>query len=490
MKYIFVFAFAVAMVSSWGCNKDEGGSAEVSYKLSLSSEIITFIQAGETHQITIETDAPEWTIENFADWVTVEPLSGKQGATTINLSAKEFTGVKLRSSSLNVEVEGVEPIKVTLRQVGGLYPSYNTAPAEPDNQGMTSSAEELAAKMKIGWNIGNSLEATGGETSWGNPEVSKELIDLVKASGFNAIRIPCAWNQYMTDESTAELSSDWLGRVKEVIQYGIDSDMYILLNIHWDGGWLENNCTPEKQEENNAKQKAFWEQIATHLRDYDEHLLFASANEPNVDDKTQMDVLASYHQTFVDAVRSTGGKNSYRVLVVQGPSTDIEKTNNLMKTLPTDIFEDRLMAEVHFYTPWNFCGMEKDESWGKMYYYWGEGYHSTTDTERNASWGEEDDIISLFALMEDQFVKNGIPVLMGEYGAIRRTNLTGDALQLHLDSRAFYLEFVTREMKKHGIVPFYWDNGGTGNNAFGIFNRSNNTVADQVALDALIKGAE
>ncbi|MDA3880826.1 MAG: cellulase family glycosylhydrolase, partial [Prolixibacteraceae bacterium] len=146
-------------------------------------------------------------------------------------------------------------------------------------------------------------------------------------------------------------------------------DMYVVLNIHWDGGWLERNCTTEAQAEVNAKQKAFWEQLATHLRDFDEHLLFASANEPHVENTIQMEILRSYHQTFVNAVRATGGKNSYRVLVVQGSSTDVEKTNNLMKSIPTDVAEDRLMAEIHYYTPYQFCLMTEDASWGKMFYY-------------------------------------------------------------------------------------------------------------------------
>src|SRR5947199_310601 len=99
--------------------------------------------------------------------------------------------------------------------------------------------------------------------------------------------------------------------------------------------------------------------------------LFCSANEPNVKEAEQMAVLNSYHQTFIDAVRSTGGRNSHRVLVVQGPSTDIEATNKLMTSLPVDKVRHKMMVEVHYYTPWNFCGMEKDESWGKMFYYWG-----------------------------------------------------------------------------------------------------------------------
>lgn len=252
---------------------------------------------------------------------------------------------------------------------------------------------------------------------------------------------------------------------------------------------MENNCTESKKIENNAKQKAFWQQIATHLRDFDEHLLFASANEPNVENSAQMEVLLSYHQTFINAVRSTGGKNSYRVLVVQGPSTDIEKTNNLMTSMPTDQIENRLMAEIHYYTPYQYCLMTEDADWGKMFYYWGNGYHSATDTDRNATWGEEADVDNYMGLMKTKFVDNGIPVILGEYAAIRRSSLTGDNLDLHLASRAYYLEYVTSKAKANGMIPFYWDAGFTGNNGTGIFNRENLTIFDQQALDAMMNGA-
>jgi aryl-phospho-beta-D-glucosidase BglC (GH1 family) len=310
-------------------------------------------------------------------------------------------------------------------------------------------------------------------------------VKLVKQSGFNAIRLPCSWNQY-ADQTTAKISASWLNRVKEVVQYCVNNDLYVILNIHWDGGWLENNCTEAKKVENNAKQQAFWEQIATAFRDFDEHLLFASANEPNVADATQMAVLLSYHQTFINAVRSTGGKNAYRVLVVQGPATDIEATNKLMSQLPSDKIPNRMMAEVHYYTPYNFTGMTKDESWGNMAYYWGKDYHSTTDLAHNSLWGEEAEVDRLFKLMKTQCVDKGIPVVIGEFGAMRRDNLTGDSLKLHLASRAYFLNYVSKQAIANGLLPFYWDSGGLDNLASGIFDRRKNIVFDQQSLHALI----
>ncbi|MEO7690952.1 MAG: glycoside hydrolase family 5 protein, partial [Sphingomonas sp.] len=205
----------------------------------------------------------------------------------------------------------------------GLYPSYNLSPIPADSSGMTSSATDLAAHIKLGWNAGNTLEASGGETAWGNPRITQALMNKVKALGFDAVRLPCAWDQY-ADKKTAKISETWLKRVKEVVQYCMNANLYVLLNIHWDGGWLETHINAASKDAVAQKQKAFWEQIATTLRDFDERLMFASANEPSADKADQIPALLAYHQTFIDAVRSTGGKNAHRVLVIQGPSTDTE----------------------------------------------------------------------------------------------------------------------------------------------------------------------
>jgi endoglucanase len=363
------------------------------------------------------------------------------------------------------------------------YPDYNTNPLPPDMTGMESTAVQMASRIKLGWNIGNTMEAIGGETNWGNPRVTNALIQAVKQAGFDSIRIPASWDQY-ANQTTGKIDEAWLNRVKEVVQYCMDNDMPTILNIHWDGGWLENNVTLEKQVANNSKQRAFWQQIATHLRDFDERLMFAGANEPNVETIAQMPVLMSYHQTFVDAVRATGGRNAYRILVVQGPNTDIERTSQFWTQMPTDTAQNRLMVELHFYTPFQFALMASDESWGNQFFYWGAGNHSTTDTAHNPTWGEEATIDSLFATVKNQFVNQGIPVVLGEFGARRRTDqLSGADLELHLRSRAAWYRYVTEQGLANGILPYLWDA------ATDVIDRNSNTVADTQAMEALRQGA-
>lgn len=343
------------------------------------------------------------------------------------------------------------------------------------------TAQTVAGQMKIGWNLGNTLEAICGENAWGNPTTSQTLINAVKAAGFNTIRIPCAWDCHATN---GVIDANWLARVKTVVDYCVNNQMYAIINIHWDGGWLENNCTTSAQSAVNAKQQNYWTQIANYFKNYNERLLFASANEPAVSDATGMSVLLSYHQTFVNAVRATGGNNSFRTLIIQGPSTNIDNTNTLMNTLPTDPIANRLMVEVHYYTPWNYCGLTADASWGSMFYYWGNGYHSTIEPSRNASWGEEIEVERALGLMKTKFVDKGIPVLIGEFGAIKRTNPSD--MPVHVASREYFNKYVVSSVKSKGMVPVYWDNGASD---FGLFNRSTGAANDQGVINAIMQGA-
>lgn len=447
--------------------------------LSVSTSELSIPAEGSTSEITVVC-SEKWRLSNPASaWLLISQTNGNSGTSTIQLTAgTNGTGIT-RTAVLTVNSDNGQARRISVSQSSQLYPSYNTSPKPPDATGMSSTVVELAAKMKLGWNIGNTFEAPGGETGWGSPVITEDFIKFIKQTGFNAIRLPCAWDwHHVDDKSTAHIDQDWLNRVKEVIGYCVNNDMYVLLNIHWDGGWLENNCTPNKKDSVNAKQKAYWEQIATAMRDFDEHVLFASANEPNADDATEMDVLLSYHQTFVNAVRSTGGRNTYRTLVLQGSSEWIS-----VDAFPVDPTPNRIMFEEHNYTPFQFCGLGEDVSWGKMSYYWGKDHQSIIEPDRNftAEWGNEDAHVQYFKRIKEQFIDKGIPVLMGEYGAFRRN--TPKDLATHNDAIDYWITFVTKQAKTQGIIPFWWDTGG-------VLDRQNNTIKDQRTIDAIIAGTK
>ena len=481
-------------VGIWGCSEDSSpeevkAEEEVSYTLTSDTSTITFEKDESSQDVTITTNVDSWVIsDSGTDWIELSPTSGASGTTTVTIIALENSEVDSRSATVTINANNVDPVKIEITQNGlvfsGLYPDYNTDPIPPDESGMESTAQELAAKMGLGWNIGNTMEAPGGETGWGNPLITEQYVKFVKQNGFNAIRIPCAWDWYhVEDPTTARIDPNWLNRVKEVVGYCVNNDIYVLLNIHWDGGWLDENINKEMQDSINAKQKAYWEQIATAMRDFDEHLMFAGTNEPPADDAEGMEVLLSYHQTFVDAVRSTGGKNAYRTLVIQGPSTSTEKTYTLMNDLPTDTVPNKFMVEIHNYTPFQFTALDTDATWGDMFYYWGTGYHSTIEPDRNATWGDESYIEGELQKMKTKFVDNGIPVIMGEYGAYRRgdgSNVPSD-LEKHNDAIDYWLTFNTQKAIENGIKPFFWETGG-------ILDRNSDVVKDQRTIDALIAG--
>lgn len=341
-------------------------------------------------------------------------------------------------------------------------------------------ARQIADKLHIGINLGNTLEAICGEDAWGAGRTSQRLIDSIKAAGFNTIRLPVAWFCH-SDTVNSIIDEDWMARVKEVVDYCYNAELYVVMNAHWDKGWLENRVNQANQAEVNQRQHAYWTQIAEYFKHYDERLMFAGANEPNVHDATAMSVLMTYHQTFIDAVRATGGNNSSRTLIVQGPATDIDETNKLMNSMPNDEIEDRLMVEIHYYTPYQFCLMDKDASWGKMFYYWGKQNHSKTDAGRNSTWGEENDVEKLFGLMKTKFVDKGIPVILGEYGAYKRKLNPPSEQELHEASVEYYLRYVTKSVLDKGIIPYYWDTPG------GMFERSAGAIRDRGILNAIMQ---
>jgi len=344
---------------------------------------------------------------------------------------------------------------------------------------MEHTSMEIINDMAPGWNLGNTFEAIptwngagflnnkGGlsaETAWQNTRTTQALIDFVKSQGFRSVRIPCAWAYgHISNASAYTIDPQWMARVKEVVDYCLADSLYVILNDHWDGGWLENHIADTDSAtltRNHAILTALWTQIATTFQDYDEHLLFAGLNEPNADTQAATNNLIGYNQTFVNAVRATGGNNSQRVLIVQGPSTNIDYTCRYMANkMPVDVVADRLAVEVHYYNPWPFWGMETDADYSPVFYYWGQGNHLSGSTH-NATWGEEADMEAQLQLMHTHFVSKGYPVVIGEFGANWRniSTLSGESQAHHNASiQAHYRQMHQICKDLGGMVTMSWD---------------------------------
>ncbi len=355
---------------------------------------------------------------------------------------------------------------------------------------LSPSVRAQLATPTYGWNLGNTLEATWTTTP---PTPTKALIDSVAASGFNTIRIPCAWD-HNADPTTHQINATYMATVTQVVQWAMADNLTVIINDHWDGGWFEDSNFNSFDSNINAKLVSYWTQIANNFQNYGSKLLFACANEPNVTTQAQTAVLFQYYQSFVNAVRGTGGNNSTRWLVLQGPQTNIDNSYNWVTSLPYDP-ASHLAFEVHYYAPYQYALMTADATWGNMWYFWGQNYLSSDMPTRNSTsaW-EESYVDAEFQKMYNLFTSKGVPVLIGEFCATRRTGtpgLTGTDLDLHLASRTYFDRYIVTEANKYGLKPCYWDDGdnGSGTNTSGIFDRPTGTLTEPNEAHALTGGA-
>ena len=248
---------------------------------------------------------------------------------------------------------------------------------------MKLTATELAHYMAPGVNLGNTMEACDwndvftnqaglkSETSWQNDKTTESYIRSLKQQGFNSLRIPTSWVAgHLADKENMTIDSVWMKRIKEIVNYGLNAGLCVIINEHWDGGWMEHDAftSGANVAEHKEMFRKLWTNIAKKFKTYDQRVLFAALNEPGVggaspqvqgdmlapDSKEFADRLLAYEQVFIDAVRATGGNNASRVLIVQTPKTEIDLAakDSYDITRLKDNAKNRLMAEVHFYDPY------------------------------------------------------------------------------------------------------------------------------------------
>lgn len=292
--------------------------------------------------------------------------------------------------------------------------------------------------MQPGWNLGNSLDATGDETSWGNPAITQALIQQIAAQGFKSIRIPITWNHRMGAAPDYTIDPVFMARVQQVVDWSLDAGLYVMINIHHDS-WLWLNTMGTNHDEMLAKYNAAWTQIANHFKNHSNKLMFESINEPtfNVDTATQLTLLNEINTSFFNIVRSSGGGNAVRPLVLPTIWTNAsqEYLDSLNSTMAS-LNDTNLIATVHYYGYWPFSVNIAGET----------KFDDTSIT----------DITSSFARLYNTFVANGIPVVIGEYGLLGFDSGVGG---IEHGEMLKYFEYVTQYAKSKSITHMLWDNG-------------------------------
>ena len=340
---------------------------------------------------------------------------------------------------------------------------------------------EMIRAMGNGTNLGNTLEAynhqgyigggnpDGYETGWGQPYTTAEMIQGMKNAGFDTIRIPVAWTNGMHFE-TGDYTIDerLMNRVETVVNYALDADMYVIINDHWDGGWwgMFGSEDMAVREQGLEMYKSMWTQIGENFKDYSYKLIFESANEELGDRLNDKEITGSegvlktdecyetanmINSEFVKLIRSQGGNNADRFLLIAGYNTDIEKTCDERFKMPEDTADSKLLLSVHYYTPWDYCGTESVDHWGSPKNY----------EEQNG----------LFKQLS-KFSEQGYGVVIGEYAVMKKNG------GIKPDTDKFYSNLLDN-CDLYDFCPVLWD-------CSNFYKRVSNTTSDETLAELFL----
>lgn len=387
-----------------------------------------------------------------------ENASGGTSATSPSQNVSSYADIKAESSvTSTASTTAAESTPKSTESSTDTTKASENKPSQIAGKMRNIASQQLVEDMTFGWNLGNTLDVCQAdrdgdgkinehveagekvdETLWGNPKATKELFTSLKKNGVNAVRIPVTWRDHM--DSNGNIDREWMDRVQQVVDYAYSQGMYVIINVHHDGGgdpkfgaWI----IEESQKDYNTflkKYKNVWKQIAERFKNYSDYLIFESMNEVGFDtlyNKNKADaynLINKINQDFVDIIRATGGNNAKRHLLIAGYYTDIERTCDSLYKMPDDK-AGRCILSVHYYTPWDFCTCDIKHTWGTK--------------------SEVRQMETLIGKMKKNFVDKGIPVIIGEYAA------SGS----DLSSCIFFIEKLNKLCRDYGIATFIWDSG-------------------------------
>ncbi len=322
--------------------------------------------------------------------------------------------------------------------------------------------------MGVGINFGNALDSTGVsryhenadvatyEMAWNNPQITDELFKMVKEAGFGVVRIPVSWEEHIDEYGT--IDELWLNRVEEVVRMGLSHDLYIILNTHHES-WVIP--TKENEDETEKILVSIWKQLADTFSDVDEHLIFEAMNEPRLQDTSlewtdgndeMVQVINELNQKFVDVIRESGGENLTRYLMIEPYAGRYQAALELK--IPEDEY---IIVSVHSYEPYQFAQNEHG-----------------TDQWSMENENDIQDLIETIQVLKKQFINNGIPVMITEFGCVYKQND---------EAREEWVQFYTTLMRINQIAYVWWDNGSQ---EYALMNRDNYTWEFPRIVDILL----
>lgn len=363
-------------------------------------------------------------------------------------------------------------------------------------QGVTEfeTAAQAAVNMGLGWNLGNTLEANSGdvtnmwieqydlskgtaayETAWRQPVTTQALIHMFKEAGFSVIRVPVTWYPHMgivvnnknwNKASWTPTSVDpaWMARVKEVVDYVINEGMYCILDVHHDTGdyttaWI--TASSASYNTYNATFTNLWTEIANTFKDYDEHLVFEGYNEMldeygswnfasygTAGNYNQSVATAAYNAVnnyaaaFVNAVRATGGNNTYRNLLINtygGCCGNGSWSTHLKEPLTKLVM------------PTDPCGNQKHLFVGIHCY--------PSLQDNNGNWKTNAAVSSFNQSQIDvlnSYILRNYPVIVGEWASANVDSPNGSDYKQNKSLYLHHVQDFLAKCKSKNIVPMYW----------------------------------
>lgn len=472
---------------------DKGSTAATALSVTDANGIeisqIDFNLAQSSKMIGIKTDG-DWTVsipDADTTWLSITPHAGYgwEINDTAASNTRSFVRVEAQTNSGDARTS---TITVTSGSFTSQIPvSQKGATTDPNDPFM--SAWTFVANLKMGYNLGNTLDANPNskqswwqdriagksgrelaeiyETSWGQPLTTQKIIDDIHAQGFNIIRVPVTWYPHMDADNNIDAA--WMARVKEVVDMALADGNYVILNVMHDVGAASGNddiwlmADPDTYAQNTIKYQAIWRQIAEEFKDYDDHLVFESFNEilnknsswtPPAAGDASYTIVNRLQQDFVNTVRATGGNNEYRNLAITTYAATGNNTVPLNELeVPTDIHPNHIYGTIHSYDPYNFCSDNGDYN---IYV-----FDSDCQSE----------IDNIFGQVDERFNELGIPYIYGEFGAIDDNK--------DMNERVKYATYVSQKMKQYHTTGLWW---------MGLYDRSTNTWYENLIVNALKSG--